>query len=171
MCVSFPVGSLGYFLSSLVSLFTSIGTTDGSREIDRASLFLDAINMMVFIVDGMLFWRLWWKESEEELTWKQKCVSIHSIANACNTFSSVAYLAFVIYALDARYKLQAQEAEHVAKGDKNWYDESIIDVVFKQVTRTHTQMRTNTRRRKSCSSHLTLTNSCVTCASVILLLL
>lgn len=35
------VGSAGYVLSSLISMFLTMGTTFGARDVDRASLFLD----------------------------------------------------------------------------------------------------------------------------------
>ena len=127
------VGSLGYVISSVISLFLTLGTTYDARQIDKASLFIDSINMVVFIIDGALFWHVWWLEAGQEHRSKMLC-SLHNWSNFLNTSSSVAYFAFIIYALNARYQLEREEWVHLAAGDTHWYDRQLIDVTFKQRT-------------------------------------
>ena len=127
------VGSVGYVISSLISLFLTLGTTASARDVDRASLFLDSVNMCVFIVDGFLFWHVWWKESDEPSKWK-KLTNVYNVANICNTASSIGYFCFIIYALNARYDLQQEEAKHIAAGERGWYENQVIQVSFRQRT-------------------------------------
>lgn len=59
------VGSLGYVASSTVSVFVTVEAADAARSVDRAALWIDLANMIVFSVDGILFFRVWWKENDQ----------------------------------------------------------------------------------------------------------
>lgn len=59
------------------------------------------------------------------------CLTLPSVPQ---TFSSIGYFAFVVYALNARYVLQDEESRHLAAGDRGWYDAQIIEVNFRQRT-------------------------------------
>lgn len=100
------IGSLGYMVSSLISLFLSFSSGFSSREIDKASLFLDCVNMSCFLVDGVLFWRVWWREAEEQYpTLKGKCGNVYMWANACNTLSSAGYWAIVAWSVREKLRV------------------------------------------------------------------
>jgi hypothetical protein len=117
----------------MISLFLSIGTTYSARDVDKASLFLDSVNMLIFVVDGFLFYRVWWRESDQP-TVSKKCANVYMCANLCNMASSLAYFSFIVWSLNARFELGREEAKHVAAGELDWYDRELIDVTFKQRT-------------------------------------
>jgi len=127
------LGSLGYVVSSLISMFLTVNSVGTARQIDKASLFLDCINMVVFIIDGVLFFHVWWKENAAT-TFKGKMRSVYFWGNLCNTLSSIAYLCFVAWSLRQRYRLEEDErARHLPPTDHGrWYDDELIDVTFRQ---------------------------------------
>ncbi len=51
---SFPFLSFPSLSLSLSLLLSQLGT---ARQVDRASLYLDAVNMAVFIIDAILFFQ------------------------------------------------------------------------------------------------------------------
>jgi hypothetical protein len=70
------IGSVGYVVSSLISMFLTVNSIGTAREVDRASLYLDTINMLIFIIDAFLFAHVWWRENEET-TIKGKMKSVY----------------------------------------------------------------------------------------------
>jgi len=126
------VGSVGYVISSLISLFLTVNTIGTAREVDRASLYLDAVNMAVFIVDAGLFAHVWWRENEET-TFRGKIKSIYFWANLCNTVNSVAYFIFISWSLRQRYRLAEEERLYHPDDTKGvWYEDQLIGVTFDQ---------------------------------------
>jgi hypothetical protein len=130
------VGSVGYVVSSLITLFLTVEQIGSARQIDRASLALDCINMLLFSVDGFLFFHVWWRENPAP-TFRGKVRSVYFWANLANTASSVAYFAFVIWALRQRFRLAEEEAALQAQqqgkaGSSSWYDAELVHVKSRQ---------------------------------------
>jgi hypothetical protein len=129
------VGSVGYVVSSLITLFLTVEQIGSARQIDRASLALDCVNMLLFSVDGVLFFHVWWRENPAQ-TFRGKMRSVYFWANLANTASSVAYFAFVVWALRQRFRLAEEEAAHAQQQDKagssSWYNTELVHVQSRQ---------------------------------------
>ena len=136
------VGSFGYLVSSTLALFLATEAVQTAREIDRATLWLDAFNMLIFIVDAALFWRVYKQETEEMALHSGsdgradadsnsgRCV-YHS-ANFFNLSSSVCYLVFICWTLQRHYALDGADAAHIRGGDPQWHEREIASVTRTQ---------------------------------------
>lgn len=145
------VGSCGYLVSTLINLSVALGSGTTSRRVDRAALLVELVNMLIFTIDGGLYWHVWVKEAEVR-GGRARFMSMYNWANLFNTLNSAAYLAFVVWVICDRFRIASDEQAHVDAGDHDWYNDQVNSSNQKMVSRAQRKRK----REGRCRSHSNL---------------